>query len=138
MEFMLTFVIAFFILIPIIYVFHNYTSDSTQKRNYNQINIIGNDIVNNAESVYYMGQPARLTLVESMPSGIQSIYIESNWTKNINELVFQFHTGENVSFFSNVNINASFNSSDFSQGIKEITLDAVNDSNFKWVEIQIE
>jgi len=102
------------------------------------VNVIGNDIVNAAESVYYMGNPARLTLVETMPTGIKLIHIESNWTKDINELVFQFFSGENVSFFCNVNINESFNNASFTQGIKKIVLDSANDSVYKWVEIKIE
>ena len=102
MEFVITFAIAFMILLPVIYIFHNYSTDSTQHRDYSMVNVIGNDIVNAAESVYYMGNPARLTLVETMPTGIKLIHIESNWTKDINELVFQFFSGENVSFFCNL------------------------------------
>jgi hypothetical protein len=55
-----------------------------------QAQIVGNKIVDNAETVYYMGPPARITLDESFPDRITNIVITGLndidylvWLKNI-------------------------------------------------------
>ena len=136
-EFLVIFAFAFVILLPLIYLFGRYSQSSGEQIIDSQLNVIGNDIVNAAESTFYMGLSARMTLLESMPQGLGGIEIRSDWDKGINELVILLANGEERAFFSDVNINGSFDGADYSQGLKTILLETRNTSDTKYVEVII-
>lgn len=136
-EFFVTFSLAFIILLPIIYLFHNFSTKSSVNIAYKQINILGNDIVNAAEATFYMGNPARLTLQGSFPPGLTDIEIIDDWSNGDNELVFHFEDGQTMAFFSDVNINATIDVEDYSPGIKHILFETRNTSTDKYVNIDI-
>ena len=134
-EFMLVFGIALLILIPTFYIFQDYSIRSKDQISTGQLSVIGNDLVNAAETVYFMGLPARLTLELSMPEGVTGMRIEKDWSRDINELVFTMRDNNELSFRSNVNINGTFERSDYSQGLKKILLETKNTSTTKFVHI---
>ncbi len=123
-------VVAFglLVIIPIIYFFYNYSVSQVDEVSMTQLNRMGNDILNNAESVYYMGKPSRITLDSNMPSGVRNITVLGS-----KELVFWVtYNGKvsEVAFSSNVPIegpyvnetDTSCNSACYSAGLKHITL----------------
>ena len=136
-EYLIVFSLAFIVLLPMIYMFHSYSTKSSEQIVTSNIAVIGNDVVNAAESVYYMGRGSRLTLDETMPEGITNIYLISDRVNGINELVFELRNNNTMAFFCNVNINGSFDTFDFSQGLKHIKVEAKNTSNYDYVLIDI-
>ena len=98
-------VVAFglLIIIPIVYFFYSYSIGQVEEVSYTQISKTGNDIINNAEIVYYMGKPSRITLDVNMPDKVMNITILGN-----KELVFFIDVGKGnyteMAFSSNVPI----------------------------------
>lgn len=129
------------IVIPTIWIFYSYSQSSTTQLRTSQVEKIGNDIVNNAEKVYYMGVPSKITLEETMPDGVKNITIISDWaaTPPINELVFYVKSDGKISeavFSSKVNINGTFSLEAFSQGVKKVVLEAKKAGSL-YVEVSI-
>ena len=123
-------VVAFglLVIIPIVYFFYNYSVSQVDEVSMTQLNRMGNDILNNAESVYYMGKPSRITLDTNMPSGVKNITVLGS-----KELVFwATYNGKvsEVAFSSNVPIGGPYinetgtkcNYACYSAGLKHITL----------------
>lgn len=75
--------IGFLILIPMIALFYDYSTDQTDEIMAHQVGKVGREIVDNAETVYYMGEPSRIALDVSFPDSIQKIEIVGD-----RELVF--------------------------------------------------
>ena len=116
--------IALFILIPIIFVFYSYSQGTTWGISTSRINNIGNSIVTSAESVYYLGEPSRITIRETMPRGIKNLTILYDPDEHNSELVFLLEDRSEMPFSSNVNITGKFNQSDFTEGMKEIEIES--------------
>jgi hypothetical protein len=127
-EHMLVVAFGILIMIPIIYFFYSYSVNQMDEVTMTQLNRMGNDIINNAESVYYMGNPSRITLDSNMPAGVRNITIVGN-----KELVFKVTYKDklsDVAFSSNVPIvgpylnetNTNCNSVCYSAGLKHITV----------------
>ena len=136
-EYLIVFSLAFVVLLPMVYMFHSYSIKSSEQIETSNIAVIGNDIVNAAESAYYMGRGSRLTLEETMPEGITNITVLKDWSKGINEFVLEYRGQEQMAFFCNVNINGSFDAYDLSPGLKHITVEVRNTSNYDYVLIDI-
>jgi hypothetical protein len=136
-EYLAVFAIGFVILIPLLYVFQQYSAESADKIQYNKLNIIGVDIMNSAETVYYMGYPARLTLQENFPAGIVGITLDSNWSIRTSVLTFKLSNDKELSFFTNVNLNMSINETYYSPGLKNIRVETRNLTQGHYVEIVI-
>jgi hypothetical protein len=137
-EYLAIFAIAFAILIPMVYMFQEYSLKSAENLQYSQIRTIGEDLANTAETVYYMGYPARLTIQESFPSGIIDLEIASNWTAGSNIISFYTATGEELPIFCKVNLNATINESSYTPGLKNIRFDTRNSTQGNYVQITIE
>ncbi len=121
METLSIFALLFIILIPVLFVFYSYTSSASDQMRQSQIMVIGNDIVAGAETVHYLGEPSRIMLTETFPSGI--IGLNASGT----ELWFRLSEGGEMSFFSEVELEGSFDRADYSQGEKNILLQAGQD-----------
>ena len=105
LEYLTIIALAFAIIIPIIYLFFSYAKESDIEISDSQINSIGRDIVNTAESIYYSGEHSKTILEFNMPENVNDVKILSN-----RELVFNLTTefGDiDVVFFSDVNITST-------------------------------
>lgn len=101
-EYLLVIALVMGLIVPITYLFFNYTSGSNIEIVDAQVNQIGRSIIDTAESVYYSGEGSKIVLEISMPENVEDVYILSN-----RELVFEMSTkiGETeVVFFSSVDI----------------------------------
>lgn len=125
METLSIFALLFIILIPVLFVFYTYASSAGDQMRQNQIMVIGNDIVAGAETVHYLGQPSRIMLTETFPSGIIGLNASGS------ELWFRLSEGGEMSFFSEVPLSGSFEKEDYSQGEKNILLQAGQDKDGK-------
>ena len=75
-EYLLIVGIGLLILIPSIAIFYNYSIEQTEEAISSRVNSIGRAIVNNAETVYYMGAPSRRTIEQEFPDKIHNISIK--------------------------------------------------------------
>lgn len=130
MEYLLVIALVTALIIPASYVFYRYAQSSSERVNIGQIEKMGNDIIDTAETIYYLGAPSRQDLDEQMPEGVYNITIFNNWAvePKLNELVFYTRFGGKLSekvFFSRVNINGSFSKLDWAPGAKVIRVEAI-------------
>ena len=123
------------IIIPAIYIFYGYSQSSNKEIEQSQLNKVGTDIVNIAEQVYYLGEPSKVTIDATMPSGIAGVEVWKN-----QELVFFLNDGSEISFKSKVNITTNkactdrcygkFTERFYSPGLKSIIIEAKKDRVF--------
>ncbi len=114
MEYLMVAGIAFVIIVPMMYVLYQYTSDMGQDVSEAKIKKIGDDIVNSAEQIFYLGEPSRTTLRFDMPDGVHRIYVTGDRT-----LVFELgdqYSSREVAIFSNVDIVPYLMPQDFAKG----------------------
>lgn len=124
------------IIIPVIYMFYTYSSSQTEDLMVQRINDLGNEVIDNAESIYYMGPPAKITIKENFPEKLRSVEVSSN----NKELIFYFgQHNSSIPFLSEIPLdgiyfeevgqdcdeNAFRRRTCFSQGMKHITLKAM-------------
>jgi len=129
-------VVAFglLIIIPIVYFFYTYSIGQVEEVSHTQISKTGNDIINNAEAVYFMGKPSRITLDVNMPDMVHNITIMGN-----KEIVFFLNAigGDytEMAFIANVPISGVYLNSTstrcdevcWSPGLKHITVESLGD-----------
>lgn len=105
MEYLMIIALAMGILVPVTYLFFNYSSESNIKIADSQVIRIGKDMISTAESVYFSGEGSKIVLDISMPEGVNEVYILQG-----RELVFnltgQLGVNEAV-FFSSVNMTSA-------------------------------
>jgi len=104
-EYMMIVALTLGIIVPTTYLFFRYSSESNIKLIDSQINEIGRNIVDTAETVYFSGEGSKIILEVNMPENVRDIYIISN-----REIVFNLTTniGETEAvFFSSINITSS-------------------------------
>lgn len=128
-EHLMVIVVAILIIIPLINLIYSYSSKQTEGMAYSQVWQIGNRIVDNAETVYYMGPPARMTVEENFPDRIGNITILGD-----QEIVFEMEsTDTEMAFLSKVPIEGPFykdtsqlcitaDNACYSSGLKKVTL----------------
>jgi hypothetical protein len=117
-------------------MFQRYSIQSAESIQDSRANTIGQDMMNSAETVYYMGYPARLTLQQQFPSGITNITLQQDWSQNINILTIRVRGEKDIPFCFKVNINASINSTAYAPGLRNIRMETRNSSLGNYVQIQ--
>lgn len=108
LEYMFIIAITTVVVIALLGISGYYTREVEDSISESQLDAIGKDIIDKAESVYYFGEPSRIVINVFIPKGIDSI------TVNENELSFKFKTpgGQSDMFYkSNVPIQGSIQSS---------------------------
>jgi hypothetical protein len=101
-EYILVIGIAMLLIVPGVVLFYNYSLKSNDEVMRSQINMIGNDIMDAVEKVYYIGEYSWQSLKIDIPNKVTNIYILDN-----SELVVEYHSYSGVSeavFFSDINI----------------------------------
>jgi uncharacterized protein (UPF0333 family) len=136
-EYLVVFALVFVVLVPMMYYFQAYSEEAKDQIVAGQVRVIGTDVVSAAETVYYMGEHARLTVRATMPEGVEDIYVIDSWSSGANEIVFNLSDGSELGFPSSVNINGSFNETQWSPGLKKILLRVENTSDERYVQIEI-
>ena len=122
MEYLMIIGFLTFILISTlgIAMYHNNTiRDMISSR---QVESMSNKIISAAESVFYAGEPSKVTIVSYIPDGISEI----NITDNTLFVTFQSSSGTNkASFPSNVPIAGSISTT---SGLRNIIIEATSSS----------
>jgi len=89
----------------------------------NQLSTFANKILNSAESIYYAGEPSKVTITAFLPQGVQDFEITQN------SLVFTFITSSGssiVAFEGDVPLDEDFSLS-LNEGVKRLTITATGD-----------
>jgi hypothetical protein len=121
MEHLIVVFLSILLLIPIINLFYSYSTKQTDEMVSNQVLQIGSRAMDNAETVYYMGSPSKITLDENFPAKIKNISILRNGDNY--EFVFYLEGGFEVPFYSDVPIQGPFYSDSSASNLCKIRSD---------------
>jgi len=113
-EYLIVIGFVVFLVLGIIGIAFFYTSTTNDQIKVSQVSNLANKIVSSAESVFYAGEPSKLTLTGYMPIGVNSIQILSG------EIVVNMTTSSGItimSFSSNVPLSGNISSN---EGVKRI------------------
>ena len=103
-----------------------YASSVQDQIKINQLSTFANKVINSAESVYYAGEPSKVTITAFLPMGVQNFNIISN------SLNFSFVTSSGTSviaFESKVPLlDSNFPLSSLNEGTRILTVTADSDS----------
>lgn len=136
MEHILTIAFAMLIIIPVTYMFYTYSDSQSNELIFSRVNTIGHKIVDNCESIYYLGEPSRITLKENFPDKIMNISIEPTTKRELlfyltdqeTELVFISNTPMSGPYYVDENQLCSgmpaIGNPCYSAGIKNIIIKA--------------
>ena len=119
-EYMLIMGFATLMTIPLLLIYYTYTSESSDSVATSQALQIARNIVDSAESVYYLGKPSQTTLKLNFPDRIHSTNLSNR------EVVFKIKTKSGVTDIvqvSSVNMSGNLPTT---QGIHIITLIALD------------
>jgi len=78
MEYLLVFGIALAMTIPLVIIFVSQTQNIRADIADAQINTAATKIIDNAETVYYMGEPSQRTLEVEFPYGVNSVSLSNS------------------------------------------------------------
>lgn len=93
--------LAILIIVPGTSLFYTYSKNSNHQMVSNQITRIGNELLKNAEIVYFLGKDSRLKMTLNFPKTMQSINISGEEVS----ITYQSYTGYNEAvFFSDVTL----------------------------------
>lgn len=70
MEYLMMVGVAFMILVPMMYIFYDFTTSTRDEIALAKLDKIGNTIVNTAEEVFFLGPPSKSTIYYTMPQGV--------------------------------------------------------------------
>ncbi|MFH1400074.1 MAG: hypothetical protein ABIH41_01015 [Nanoarchaeota archaeon] len=79
MEYLMVVAIAAMLIIPLIGIFFQASSDLDQSIQSSQADRVANEIVDAADEVYYLGPPAKKTLKVYLPDSVKSLTIGVNY-----------------------------------------------------------
>lgn len=117
-EYMLIIGFATIMIMPLVVIYHKYSSDASESVASSQALQIARKIIDASESVYYLGKPSQTTLKLNFPGNIEMINI-SNY-----EVVFKIKTKNGIAEIvqiSSVNITGNL---PVSQGVHILTVKA--------------
>jgi hypothetical protein len=104
-EYLIVVGVAFLVMIPAIFFFFNFSKETGQDISLSQLDAVGREMVQAAETLYYGGVGSKTTMEISIPLGVNHAFIADQ-----RELVFNASTnaGElELVFFSRVNLTTS-------------------------------
>ena len=104
-EYMMLIGFTTIITIPLIIIYQSFIQESNENISSTQINQVARNIVDSAESVYYLGEPSQTTLKVNMPANVALANLSSS-----QEIVFKIRTSLGMSDIvqkSAVNISGS-------------------------------
>ena len=117
LEYLIVVAFVVFAVIVILGVSLFYTSSAQDQIKISQLSAFANKITSSAESVYYAGEPSKVTITAYLPSGVQNVQIAAD------SLIFTIVTsgGTNViAFESDVTLNSGTLS--FNEGLKRLVI----------------
>ena len=105
-EYLIILAISMAVLIPAGYFFYVYSQSSNDEVVRQQVNQVGQEILENAESIYVLSDGALITIELRYPKNILGVYV-----LNYNDLVILYELGSGTNeavFFSKIPISGPF------------------------------
>ena len=105
-EYLLLTGVAMLLIVPGAMLFYNYSLRSGDELTRSQIHMIGNEVTDSVEKVYYIGESSWETLRISLPESVAWVYILDN-----SEFVIGYNTRSGIAeavFFSDINITTPY------------------------------
>ena len=99
LEYLMIIALVLGIIVPTTYFLFRTASESNVKILYSQINRIGNNIIDTAETVFFSGEGAKIVLEVNMPKGVTNVKILAN-RELVFDIVSELGTTEAVFFSS--------------------------------------
>ncbi len=121
MEYLIIVGFVAIITLPLVIIFQSHSKETTEDITSTQIYHISKRIADGAETVYYLGEPSKLTIKTYFPAGVNSISLGGN------EIVFRVKRGgkeDEIVVYTPVNITGNLSSS---QGVHYITIESRGD-----------
>jgi uncharacterized protein (UPF0333 family) len=118
LEYMLLIGFLTMVVISLIGISMYYSKETETTINTNQIDKIAKEIVDNAESVYYFGEPSKSTIKIFIPQGVKSINITP---REINFRVLTTYGETDIFYQSTVNITGNISPA---YGFHYVTIEA--------------
>ncbi len=78
LEYLIVVGFVVFIVILLLGLAVFYTSTARDSMSFNQLNNFANKLLNSAETVYFAGEPSKLTITAYLPEGVSSFEILEN------------------------------------------------------------
>jgi hypothetical protein len=108
-EYLLLAGVAMMLIVPGAMLFYTYSLRSGDELVRSKIHLIGNELADTVEKVYYIGESSWETVKMELPENVNWIYILDN-----SEIVIGYDTYVGITeavFFSDIPLNASYNGS---------------------------
>jgi hypothetical protein len=118
MEYLIIIGFVAIITLPLIIVFQTHSKETTEDIASTQIYQISKRIADASETVYYLGEPSKLTIKTYFPSQVDSVSIGNN------EIVFNVRRGNKVDeivVYSPINVSGSISTH---LGVHYITIES--------------
>ena len=113
------------LIILVIMIFYTYTHQTSDEIILSQVDALGQSIIANAETVYFYGPRAKMTLDITFPERVKRMYLI-----NKRELVFELNLMKGNAtqvYFSRVNVTGTFTQDDVIPGNKQFRLSTQGD-----------
>jgi len=118
MEYLIIIGFVAIITLPLVIIFQTHSRDTTEEITSIQVYQISKKIADGAETVFYLGEPSRITLKAYFPENIESISLGNN------EIIFIMKRGEKedeMVIYTPVNVTGTLS---VSQGIHYINIES--------------
>jgi len=126
LEYLIVVSFVVFVVIGLVGVAIFYTSGAKDKLRVNQLSNFANKLITSAESVYFAGEPSKVTITAYLPGGVESFEVLEN------SLLFGIRTDSGLtitSFPSDVPLNNVITFS-LGEGVKRLRILASSDKVF--------
>ena len=90
-EFMMIIGIAFTLMIPSLFLFQQFSAQSSERVISAQINSFGREVISAAESMYYYGESAKVSVVFNAPERIRDMSVNQGEDGSLSEFVVTAH-----------------------------------------------
>ncbi len=131
-EFLMVIGVGMLLLLPATILFLQYSQSSSDDLKFGQLVRMGNEMVNNAERVYYYSDPSKIEIDVVMPPDMVNLTIDSDWASRVNLISFYIKskgTVQPITFFSRINVNATVEARDLTPGRKRVVLEVKRDGS---------
>lgn len=122
MEYILITAFSLLVAIPLIVLFFQYSQTYNNEVTLNQANKVMDEILNAAETVYYLGEPSQKTITVYFPKDVQQVILEQGYfsfTINNGGNTYTLYRAAQINFTGNISSNA---------GAKNLKVRAVNNT----------
>ncbi len=125
MEYLIIIGFVAIITLPLVIIFQAHSKETTEEIASTQVYQISKRIADGAETVYYLGEPSKITLKAYFPENINSVSVGNN------EIVFVLKKGakeDEIVVYTPINVTGNISTH---QGVHYITIESRGD--YVWV-----